>query len=50
MNSSVDEVTMGVMGAQGFDKAEDVWQSKQPLVTHLAMNQQPSSLAHVASV
>ena len=35
---------MGVIG-EGFRQAEDVWQSKWPLVTHTVLNQQLGCLA-----
>ena len=37
-NGSLDKVAMGMWGF--FTKAEDAWQSKQPPMTHLVLNQQ----------
>ena len=44
-NYSMDKVTMGATGVHVFNKAEDVCQFKWPLVTHLALNWQLTSLA-----
>ena len=45
-NGSMDKV---VMGAQVFNNAKAVWQSKWHLVTHLVLNRQLTSLACKAS-
>ena len=39
-NSSMEKLAMDMMGAQGFDKTEDVWQLKWLFVIHLALKQQ----------